>query len=77
MVGGTTSVDEDGVVVGDTPYDQAREILGKIEHELGRFGILDPRSSPDDAIDVYATERKYWESLWYAKPDTGQPQARR
>ena len=38
MVGGTTSVDEDGVVVGETPYDQTVEILRKIEHELGRVG---------------------------------------
>jgi enamine deaminase RidA (YjgF/YER057c/UK114 family) len=38
LVGGTTSIDEDGVVVGDTPYDQALVILGKVVHELGRVG---------------------------------------
>ncbi len=38
IVGGTTSVSVDGVVVGETPYDQTLEILRKIEHELGRFG---------------------------------------
>jgi enamine deaminase RidA (YjgF/YER057c/UK114 family) len=38
VVGGTTAVDEDGVVVGETPYDQTVEILGKVEHELGRAG---------------------------------------
>lgn len=38
LVGGTTSVDEDGVVVGDTPYEQTVEILRKIKHELGRAG---------------------------------------
>jgi enamine deaminase RidA (YjgF/YER057c/UK114 family) len=38
IVGGTTSIDEDGVVVGETPYDQAVEILGKVAHELGRVG---------------------------------------
>lgn len=37
-VGGTTSVDEDGVVQGDTPYEQAVVILRKIEHELRRGG---------------------------------------
>jgi enamine deaminase RidA (YjgF/YER057c/UK114 family) len=38
MVGGTTSIDPDGVVVGATPYDQTIEILRKIEHELSRGG---------------------------------------
>jgi enamine deaminase RidA (YjgF/YER057c/UK114 family) len=38
MVGGTTSVNEDGVVVGETPYEQTVEILGKLERELGRAG---------------------------------------
>ena len=38
LVGGTTSVDEDGVVVGETPYDQTVEILSKVEHELDRVG---------------------------------------
>jgi enamine deaminase RidA (YjgF/YER057c/UK114 family) len=36
IVGGTTSVDLDGVVVGDTPYEQAAEILRKLAHELSR-----------------------------------------
>jgi enamine deaminase RidA (YjgF/YER057c/UK114 family) len=39
LVGGTTSVDEDGVVLGETPYDQTVEILTKIEHELQRAGV--------------------------------------
>jgi enamine deaminase RidA (YjgF/YER057c/UK114 family) len=38
LVGGTTSVDPDGVVVGGGPYEQTIEILRKIEHELGRMG---------------------------------------
>jgi enamine deaminase RidA (YjgF/YER057c/UK114 family) len=38
VVGGTTSVDVDGVVVGGTPYEQAVEVLGKIAHELARVG---------------------------------------
>jgi enamine deaminase RidA (YjgF/YER057c/UK114 family) len=38
IVGGTTAIDEDGVVVGETPYDQTVEILGKVEHELDRGG---------------------------------------
>jgi enamine deaminase RidA (YjgF/YER057c/UK114 family) len=34
LVGGTTSVDGNGVVIGETPYEQAVEILRKLEHEL-------------------------------------------
>jgi enamine deaminase RidA (YjgF/YER057c/UK114 family) len=37
-VGGTTSVDQDGVVLGGRPYEQAIEIFRKLEHELGRLG---------------------------------------
>jgi enamine deaminase RidA (YjgF/YER057c/UK114 family) len=39
LVGGTTSVDEDGAVLGETPYDQTIEIFRKIEHELERVGV--------------------------------------
>ena len=38
VVGGTTSVDADGVVRGETPYEQAIEIVRKLEHELSRAG---------------------------------------
>jgi enamine deaminase RidA (YjgF/YER057c/UK114 family) len=38
IVGGTTSVTPDGVVLGETPYDQAVEILRKIAHEVVRAG---------------------------------------
>jgi enamine deaminase RidA (YjgF/YER057c/UK114 family) len=38
LVGGTTSVGADGVVRGETPYEQTVEILRKVEHELGRAG---------------------------------------
>jgi enamine deaminase RidA (YjgF/YER057c/UK114 family) len=38
LVGGTTSVDIDGVLRGETPYEQTVEILRKIGHELGRAG---------------------------------------
>jgi enamine deaminase RidA (YjgF/YER057c/UK114 family) len=53
LVGGTTSVTQDGVVLGETPYDQTREILGKILHELSRAGAM-----PEDVIQtrVYVTD---------------------
>ncbi len=38
IVGGTTSVNADGVVLGTTPYDQTIEIFRKVEHELSRVG---------------------------------------
>ncbi len=40
LVGGTTSVDAEGVVRGQTPYEQTIEILRKVEHELGRVGVV-------------------------------------
>ncbi len=39
LIGGMTSVDEDGAVIGETPYEQTVEILRKIRHELGRGGV--------------------------------------
>ena len=33
--------------------------------EMRRYGILAANVKPEDRIDVYATERKYWQSLWY------------
>lgn len=38
LVGGTTSIDDNGMVHGDTPYEQAMVILRKLEHELARAG---------------------------------------
>jgi enamine deaminase RidA (YjgF/YER057c/UK114 family) len=39
IVGGTTSVDPNGVVLGTTPYEQLIEILRKVAHELSRVGL--------------------------------------
>jgi enamine deaminase RidA (YjgF/YER057c/UK114 family) len=52
-VGGTTSITPDGVVLGEAPYDQTREILRKILHELSRAG-----AAPEDVIEthVYVTD---------------------
>jgi enamine deaminase RidA (YjgF/YER057c/UK114 family) len=38
LVGGTTSIEPSGAVVGETPYEQAVAILRKIGHELSRAG---------------------------------------
>ena len=39
LIGGTTSVGPEGAVLGETPYEQAVEILRKLVHELGRAGV--------------------------------------
>jgi enamine deaminase RidA (YjgF/YER057c/UK114 family) len=53
LIGGTTSIDPSGVVLGTTGYEQTLEILGKIEHELGRVG-----SSLESVIQlrIYVTD---------------------
>jgi enamine deaminase RidA (YjgF/YER057c/UK114 family) len=53
FVGGTTSVTPDGVVLGETPYEQATEILRKIAHELVRGG-----ASVGDVVQarIYVTD---------------------
>ncbi len=33
--------------------------------ELKRYGILPADFHPGDPVDVYATEQRYWKSLWY------------
>ena len=49
FVGGTTSVDAEGVVLGQTPYEQAATILRKIVRELLRAG-----ASPSDVVQTRA-----------------------
>ena len=39
MIGGTTSVDPSGAVVGATPHEQANEIFRKLRGELARVGL--------------------------------------
>jgi hypothetical protein len=46
--------------------------------EMKRFGILPPDLAPDDPVDPYATDRRYWQSFWYqpvaeARGPTGRP----
>ncbi len=53
MIGGTTSVDPTGVVLGATPYEQTVEILRKLIHELERVEL-----GPDAVVStrVYVTD---------------------
>lgn len=54
LIGGMTSVDEDGAVIGQTPYEQTVEILRKIKHELGRgdVGLADVIQSRVYVTDI-------------------------
>ena len=36
--------------------------------ELKRYGVLPATFQPGDSVDVYATEQRYWRSLWYQPP---------
>jgi enamine deaminase RidA (YjgF/YER057c/UK114 family) len=66
FVGGTTSIDEDGVVQGDTPYEQAVVVLEKIRHELARAG-----ASLADVVQtrVYVTDISRAEEVGRAHGD--------
>ena len=65
-IGGTTSVDEDGVVIGDTPYDQAVEILHKLKHELGRLGATLEHVVQ---VHIYVTDISRYEEVGRAHGD--------
>lgn len=39
LIGGTTSLDPCGFVMGESLYEQAAEIYRKLGHELGRLGL--------------------------------------
>jgi enamine deaminase RidA (YjgF/YER057c/UK114 family) len=62
-VGGTTSVDEYGVVQGETPYDQTLLILRKVRHELQRGG-----AALEDVVQtrIYVTDISRYEEVGLA-----------
>jgi len=66
LIGGTTSVNEYGAIVGETPYEQAIEIYRKLEHELGRAG-----ATLSDAIQtrIYVTDISRSEEVGRAHGD--------
>jgi enamine deaminase RidA (YjgF/YER057c/UK114 family) len=73
FIGGTTSVDPEGFVVGVTPYEQAAEIFRKLSAELSRTGL-----GADDVVStrIYVTDisrsdevgRAHFEALGAVKP---------
>ena len=73
VVGGTTSVDADGVVAGLTPYDQALEILRKIAHELSRVGaaldhVIQTRAYVTDISRADEVGRAHGEAFGRVRP---------
>jgi enamine deaminase RidA (YjgF/YER057c/UK114 family) len=73
ITAGTTSVDPNGVVVGQTPYEQTREIIAKIERELGRVGaslahVIQTRIYVTDIARAEEIGRAHGESFSEAPP---------
>jgi len=73
VVGGTTSVDVDGVVVGDNLYEQTVEIFSKLAHELGRVGasledVVQTRAYVTDISRADEVGRAHGEAFGVARP---------
>jgi enamine deaminase RidA (YjgF/YER057c/UK114 family) len=73
FVAGTTSVGAGGEIIGDTPYDQAVEILRKLERELGRAGaaITDVVQTRIYVVDITRADevgRAHAEAFGDARP---------
>jgi hypothetical protein len=37
--------------------------------EMKRYGVLPATYQSGDPIDVYDTDRRYWQSLWHRHPE--------
>jgi enamine deaminase RidA (YjgF/YER057c/UK114 family) len=73
FVGGTTSIDEDGVVQGETPYEQTVVVLEKLGHELGRAGasladVVQTRAYLTDISRADEVGRAHGEALAEVRP---------
>ncbi len=73
FVGGTTSIDEDGVVRGETPYEQAVVVLEKVAHELARAGasladVIQTRVYVTDISRAEEVGRAHGEALAEVRP---------
>ncbi len=73
LVGGTTSVDGNGAVLGQTPYEQAVEILGKIARELARAGagladVIQTRAYVTDITRADEVGRAHREAFGDTRP---------
>ena len=73
MIGGTTAVDQHGMVQGDTPYEQTVEVMRKIAHELGRAGaslsdVVQARAYLTDISRVEEVGRAWSEAMRGVRP---------
>jgi enamine deaminase RidA (YjgF/YER057c/UK114 family) len=73
LVGGTTSIDEDGVVQGETPYEQTVIVLEKVGHELARAGasladVVQTRVYVTDISRAEEVGRAHGEALAEVRP---------
>ena len=73
LVGGTTSVDADGVVQGERPYDQTVIIFEKIGRELSRAGaslvdVIQTRVYVTDISRANEVGRAHGEALADVRP---------
>ncbi len=51
---------------GEQRFDMPRfQPRAEYVREMRRYGILPADAGRDKPIDVYATDRAYWQSLWY------------
>ena len=73
LVGGTTSIDPQGVVQGKTPYEQTALILEKIGYELSRAGasladVVRTRVYVTDISRAEEVGRAHGEALGEVRP---------
>jgi enamine deaminase RidA (YjgF/YER057c/UK114 family) len=73
LVGGTTSVDSNGVVLGKTPYEQTVIVFEKIWHELSRTGaslsdVIQTRVYMTDISRAGEVGRAHGEALGEVRP---------
>jgi hypothetical protein len=47
---------------------------GSYLREMKKYGVLPASAAEDTSIDVYATDRAYWRSLWWPTPPQRGPQ---
>jgi enamine deaminase RidA (YjgF/YER057c/UK114 family) len=73
FVGGTTSIDENGVVRGETPYEQTVVVLEKVAKELARAGasladVIQTRVYVTDISRAEEIGRAHGEALAEVRP---------
>lgn len=73
LVGGVTSVGPGGTVLGETPYEQAVEVLRRVLHELSHAGaaaedVVSVRAYVTDITRAKEVGRAFSEALGSVRP---------